>query len=103
MKNLIKIKKIKEIGKSAFIKWHKFLFLLQWCRFYILHLINALKTDLWALRNGVGLSLKDRIDFYKFNSWGNYKAHHTYFYKKQKELWLIDARYFDELIGQHYA
>jgi len=91
------------VRRSAFIKWHFFLFFLQWCKFYKLHLINALKTDLWAFKNGMSLTLKDRIDFYKWNSWNKYKAHHTYMFKKQKELWLIDAKHFDYMVGLHYA
>lgn len=94
---------ISVVRRSAFIKWHRFLFFLQWIKFYKLHLINALKADLWAFQNGMSLSFKDRVDFYKWNSWNKYKAHHTYMYKKQKQLWLIDARHFDELVGQHCA
>ena len=91
------------VRRSAFIKWHFFLFFLQWCKFYKLHLINALKADLWAFKNGMNLTFKDRIDFYKWNSWNKYKAHHTYMFKKQKELWLIDAKDFDYMVGLHYA
>jgi len=68
---------------------HKTRFFLQWVRFYLLHILEAVKADIWAYKVGLHQTWKERIDMCKWVTWNDYKKNHSYMYLLGRQLYLI--------------